>query len=557
MNCLEENLIIGGVILKNLNDTSTKRKALQDLRPFVFFPAFILLLLTIVLNFINYDAFLNITTVAKNFMVIDLGWIFSITGIMSVIVVLFVYFSPLGEIKLGGEEAKPLLKKTSWFAITLCTTIAAGIMFWGTAEPIWHLAYPPESLGIEPMSHQAAKFAMETMYLHWTFVPYAIYAVPTIMFAFAYYNMRRSFSVGSQIAPLLSSSKQNKINGFIDAVVLFTVAAGIGSSFGTAVMNMGGGLNALFGINNNKSLWVIITIIGTIAFIISSGTGLMKGIRFLSDINVYLYYVIIAIFIVLGPSVYYFSLGTEAFGGFLDNLFSKALFTGAAAGDTWASGWTMFYWSNWMAWAPVSAVFLARISYGYKIKEVAMMNFVIPSIFSALWMTILSGTTINFQLTGRVDVLSIMNEQGSGAAAYAVLGEFPLSGVIIAIYLIAVIISFITATDSTTNAMASICTTGMSDGRKEAPLFIKITWGIIVGAVSLIFITTLGIDGIKMLSYLGGFPALFLGILSIVSLFVIMKKPEKYDFFTKVKEGKATEDNVEVKMQDQGWNSKC
>ncbi len=376
------------------------------------------------------------------------------------------------------------------------------------------------------------------MYLHWTFVPYAIYAVPTIMFGFAYYNMKRSFSVGSQISPLISRKNQKKLNGVIDAVVLFTVAAGIGSSFGTAVMNMGGGMNALFGIDNTKSLWIMITIVGTAAFIISSGTGLMKGIRILSDINVYLYYVIIAALLILGPSVYFFSLGTEAFGGFADNLFSKALFTGASAGDTWASGWTMFYWSNWMAWAPVAAVFLARIAYGYTIKEVVMMNFVIPSIFSTVWMTILSGTTINFQLTGRVDVIGIMNEQGSGAAAYAVLGELPFAGVIIGIYLIAVMISFITATDSTTNAMASICTTGISDGSKEAPLLIKITWGIIVGAVSLIFITTLGLDGIKMLSYLGGFPALFLGILSILSLFMIMKRPERFDVFSgaKVKE---------------------
>lgn len=528
----------------------SKENTEQKLRPFVFFPAFILLILTIVLNFVNPEAFLNITTAAKNFMVVDMGWVFSITGIMSVIVIILVYFSPIGEIKLGGKDAEPMLKKSSWFAITLCTTIAAGILFWGTAEPMWHLAYPPESLGIEPMSAEAAKFAMETMFLHWTFIPYAIYAVPTIVFAFAYYNMKRSFSVGSQISPLISSAKQKKINGVIDAVVLFTVAAGIGSSFGTAVMNMGGGLNALFGIDNTKTLWVMITIVGTIAFIISSGTGLMKGIRILSDINVYLYYVIIAALLVLGPTVFFFSLGTEAFGGFMDNIFSKALFTGASAGDTWASGWTMFYWSNWMAWAPVAAVFLARIAYGYKIKEVVMMNFVIPSIFSTIWMTILSGTTINFQMTGRVDVLAIMNEQGSGAAAYAVLGELPFAGLIIGIYLIAVMISFITATDSTTNAMASICTTGISDGKKEAPLLIKITWGVIIGAVSLIFITALGLDGIKMLSYLGGFPALFLGILSIVSLFVVMKQPEKFDVFLKEEAKDTNEDAADEELGD-------
>lgn len=522
-----------------MNDSqegTVKGKIFKTLRPFVFFPAFILLLLTIILNFTNYDAFLNITTTAKNFMVVDMGWLFSITGIISVIVVIFIYFSPLGEVRLGGKDAKPMLNKKSWFAITLCTTIAAGIMFWGTAEPMWHLAYPPESLGIEPMSFEAAKFAMETMYLHWTFIPYAIYTIPTIMFAFAYYNMKCSFSVGSQISPLVSSDRQNKINSIIDAIVLFTVATGIAASFGTAVMNMGGGLNALFGIANTKTLWVVITILATIAFIASSGTGLMKGIRILSDINVYIYYVIMALLLLLGPTSYYLSFGTEAFGGFLDNLFSKALFTGTLAGDTWASGWTMFYWSNWMAWAPVTAVFLARIAYGYKIKEAVMMNFVIPGIFSMIWITILSGTTINFQMTGRVDVLSIINEQGSEAAAYAVLGGLPLSEIIMGIYLLAVIISFVTATDSTTNAMASICTTGISDGSKEAPFSIKVVWGIIVAAISLIFIIALGIDGIKMLSYLGGFPALFLSILSIISLFIIMNKPQKYDFYTKSKE---------------------
>lgn len=513
-----------------------KENVKSKLKPFVFYPAFIMLLLTIILNYINPGSFLSITSKAKDFMVVDLGWIFSIAGVLSLIVIILIYISPLGDVKLGGPDAKPILNKASWFAVTLCTTIAAGILFWGTAEPMWHLAYPPESLGIQPMSAEAAMFAMETMYLHWTFIPYAIYAVPTIIFGFAYYNMKRSFSVGSQISPLMSAERQNKFDVVVDAVVLFTVAAGISASFGTAVMNMGGGLNALFGISNSKTLWVIITIIGTAAFIISSGTGLKKGIRILSDFNMYLYYIIIAVLLILGPTVYNFGLGTEAFGGFLDNIFSKALFTGTATGDTWASGWTMFYWSNWMAWAPVSAVFLARIAYGYKIREVIMMNFIVPSIFSTIWMTILSGTALNFQLTGRVDIIAKMNEQGSAAAAYAVLGELPFSKIIIAIYLVAVIISFITATDSTTNAMASICTTNIRDADQEAPLLIKVAWGAIVGAVSLVFIVSLGLDGIKMMSYLGGFPALFLSILSIVSLLVIMRKPEKYDVFSKDKD---------------------
>jgi choline-glycine betaine transporter len=515
--------------LENDKTNNIKKLKRQKIRPYVFYPTFTLLVFTIILNFINEDLFLELTAIAKNFMVVDMGWLFSITGLLCLIAVIFVYFSPLGDIKLGGENAKPLLNRPSWFAVTLCTTIAAGILFWGTAEPIWHLAYPPESLEIEPMSVDAAKYAMETMYLHWTFIPYAIYTIPTIVFGFAYYNMKRSFSVGSEIAPLVPPNRQKKFNNIIDAIVLFTVATGISASFGTAVMNMGGGMNALFNVDNSELLWIFITIVGTAAFIISSGTGLMKGIRILSNVNMYIYYVIIGLILILGPSIYFFKVGTETFGVFLDNLFSKALFTGGLTGDRWASDWTMFYWSNWMAWAPVSAVFLARISYGYKIKDVVLMNFVFPSIFSTIWMTILSGTTLNFQLTGKVDILSIMNEQGSGAAAYAVLGEFPMSGIIIGIYLLAVMISFITATDSTTNAMASISTSGIGVGNEEAPLVIKIIWGIIISGISLVFITTLGLDGIKMMSYLGGFPALFLGLFSLVSLFKIMRNPKKFD----------------------------
>lgn len=504
-------------------------ETLKRLRLVVFLPAFLLLALTVILNFINYEAFLEVTTLAKDFMIIQSGWLFSLVGAACLVVIIGAYFSPLGDVRIGGPDAKPLINKMSWFTITLCTTIAAGIMFWGMAEPIWHLAYPPSSLGIEPMSAEAAKFAMETLYLHWTFLPYAIYAVPTVVFAFAYYNMKRSFSVGSEISPIMGKRNQGKINVIIDAIVIFSVAAGIAASFGTSVMNMGGGINALFGIDNGKVLWIVLTILGTIAFVVSSATGLFKGIKLLSDINVMLYVVILVALIILGPTSYVFSLGTESLGGFLTNIFDKALFTGAASGDTWASDWTVFYWSNWMAWAPVSAVFLARITYGYKIKEVITMNFVIPSLFSVIWMTIIGGAAINFQMTGAVDVLGIMNEQGSPAAVYAVLGNIPFSGVFIFIYLIAVFLSFVTATDSTTNAMASISTTGIQDGKQEAPLFIKILWGTTVGLVSLIFISTLGLDGIRMLSYLGGFPALFLGILSIASLIMIMGNPKKFD----------------------------
>ncbi len=494
------------------------------LRLGVFMPAFGLIFLTIIYAIFDIDGFLSSTTYVKDVMINTFGGFFSLAGVASLIMVGAAYFSKFGDFKIGGANAKPLMARHSCIFIVLCTTIAAGILFWGTEEPIYHLAYPPASLGIEPMSADAAKFAMETMFLHWTFMPYAFYTVPTIVFAYVYYNMKKPYSIGSQIAPLFKDKHEKRVNDVIDVITLVAICFAIASSFGTSVLNIGGGLNTVFGIPNTTMLWVSVAGVGSITFILSAKSGLFKGIKYLSTLNTYIYIVILSVFVIFGPAAYIFNGATEALGGFLTNLFDKALFTGTFAGDSWPQGWTTFYWSNWMAWAPVTAVFLARLAYGYTVKQVIITTFVLPSIFSMIWMSILSGTAIYLQMTGTVDILAILNEKGPGFATYAVMSDFPLAIIISSIYVFAVFISFVTATDSTLNAMAGISTQGLTDGTQEAPVMMKIAWGGVVTTISLIFIAYLGLDGIKMLSYLGGIPALILGILCVASLGFIISK---------------------------------
>lgn len=507
----------------------------QSIKPLVFYPAFGLLMLALLLNFASKETFVKLVTDANNWMIANYGWAFSMVGFLAILIIIAAYFSPLGKIRLGGPEAKPMLNKKAWFAVTLCTTLAAGLLFWGTAEPIYHIAYPPASLGIEPFSPEAAKFAMETLFLHWTFEPYALYAVPTLVFAFAYYNMRKPFSIGSQVAPLMVQRDGRILDIVIDAVCLMCVGAAMAASFGTSIMNMGGAVSSITGLANDPKVWLVITVIAVTAFVISSSTGLMKGIRILSNINMWVYYVIIAIVFLFGPTAYILNLGTEAFGGFLSGFFTKSLFTGAAAGDQWPQWWTTFYWANWMAWAPVTAVFLARISYGYTVKELLEMNFILPSIFSAVWMTIFGGTAINLQMTGTVDLANILNTQGPASVGYAVLGQMPLSGLIIPFFLFIVLITFVTAADSTTNAMAGLSSTGITPDNQEAPTYLKAIWGITIGALAYIMISLMGIDGIKTLSNLGGFPASLLEIGGIISILLLMKNPGKFDVFSGAK----------------------
>jgi len=221
---------------------------MKNIRHAVFWPPFLLVLAAGILSFTNKDVFVNVTTKANDWLLINLGGLFSISGLIMLITVIVVYISPMGKVKLGGKDAKPMLNLPNWIAIALTTTIAAGVTFWGIVEPIYHYLAPPESMGIPPESQEAVIFAMSTMYLHWTITPYAIYCVPALMFAFAYYNMKKSFSLSSTLSPLFGSRMEGGWGKVIDAVCLYTLALGMAAAMGTTILNLAGGVNYLTGI---------------------------------------------------------------------------------------------------------------------------------------------------------------------------------------------------------------------------------------------------------------------------------------------------------------------
>lgn len=501
---------------------------MKNLRHSVFWPPFLLLVAAAVLSFTNKEAFIKMATDANNWLLANVGWLFSFGGLLMLITVVGVYFSPLGKVKIGGNNAKPLLKLRNWIAITLCTTIAAGVTFWGFIEPIYHLTAPPESLGIKANSAEAAVFSMSTMYLHWTVTPYAIYCVPALMFAFAYYNMRKPFSLSSTLAPLFGDRVSGGWGKTVDALCLYTLALGMAAAMGTTILNLAGGVNYLTNLPSNPTMWAVIAAVVMITFVISASSGLMKGIRILSDINMKVYIVVIVFLFIAGPTAFIVNLGAESFGNFLSNFFEKSLFTGAAAGDQWPQWWTVFYWANWFAWAAITALFLGRISYGYSVRAFILVNFGLPSVFGAIWMTIFGGTSIHQQITeGKLG--DILTNSGPESVLYAVLSDLPLSSLLIPFYLFIVFISFVTAADSNISAMGGISATGITPESPEPDFKIKVVWGVAVGTISWIMISFAKIDGIKMLSNLGGVPALLLCLLIVAALIKVARAPEKYD----------------------------
>jgi glycine betaine transporter len=498
----------------------------QRLRHGVFWPPFLLLAVAAAAVYDDSAGFLARTSQANEWILDRFGWLFSAGTFLMVGVCVWINFSPLAAYRIGGPNAKPLLTRWRWFSIVLCTTVAIGVMFWATAEPLYHLHHPPHSLAIAPDSAQAAQFALSAMYLHWTFTPYAIYTLPALMFALAYYNMGRSFSLGSTLAPLFGGRAPGSL---IDAICLYALVAGMAASLGTGVLTLGGGISYLFGIPSSPLLMAVIACVLVGTFIISSMSGLMKGIRVLSDLNAKIF-VGLAIFVLLaGPTGFILSFGAEAVGNYMSNFFTLSLFTGSAGADDWPQKWTIFYWANWMAWAPITAMFLGRIGYGYTVREFVLFNWIVPALFGAVWMTIFSGTAIHMEQYGDGPGLyQMLLDTGPESVVYGIFSSFPLATPFIVLFVLTSFLSYVTAADSNTSAMGGISTTGISPESPEPGSFIKAIWGVTVGLVAWFMVSEGGIDGIKTLSQLGGLPALFLVLAVTAAVIRVAANPARY-----------------------------
>ncbi|WP_148264854.1 BCCT family transporter [Collimonas fungivorans] len=507
------------------NNPARRRSRASHVRPLVFWPTFLLLIAALALSIIDLQGALAVAGGVNHWILAHFSWLFSLTGVGMLLLCVWLYFSPIGQLRIGGAGAVPLLSRPRWFAVTLCTTLAVGVLFWTTAEPIYHLHSPAASWAAAPNSPAAASMAMSAMFLHWTFVPYAIYTVPAVVFALVFYNLRLPFSTGSMLKPLLGERMQGRTGQIVDAIALFALVAGMASSLGTGALAIVGGLNQLMDFPTSPSSigLVIAAIVAT--FILSASSGLKKGIARLSAINAYALFFIAFFLLCCGPTTFILGFGVEALGQFLSQFFRMAMMTGAAYKDEWVGSWTIFYWAVWFAWAPISAMFLGKIARGYTVRDMVLVNLVLPSLFSIVWIGIFSGTALSIDMTQQGLLKQMLDTQGVESILYTIFRQLPLSAVMIVVLLLVAFLNYVTAADSNTDAISNLCTDGFTaDGVEQRNMWQKITWGLLIGVVSWIMTSFAGgVAGVKMMSNLGGLPALLIILGSAGSLIVLAR----------------------------------
>lgn len=505
-------------------------KKKSSLRPLTFFPPFVILAAFVVISVVSKDSFLTLINTINNWIIKNLGWAASLLALAIVIVTFCAMFSKFGDVRIGGENAKPKISNFSWFTISLTTTMAAGILFWGPGEPIAHYAYPPTDIyGIEPMTPGSMKFAMETMFLHWTIIPYCMYALPAVVFAFMYYNAKKPYSIASEISPLLGErAYQPGWMQAIDAITLFAIGAGMAGSVAQAFMNIAGGISKMFGIESNARLWLIIAIVLSAVTVASTISGVQKAMKHISHFNVYGYAIFLVFLLIFSNASFLLNLSTEALGGFAGTFIERILTTGASVDSQWPQWWTIFYWFSWMAWAPTSGAFMGQIAYGHKVKHVLGLYVGVCASISGIWMMLVSGTSLWVQKSGAADLVAAY-DKGVENVPYEMLSALPFGKVIIPLFVVLIFMSTVAACNSNTIAMAGISASGISPDSPDAPNVLKLAWAIIPMAVGYVMIAAVGVNGVKIIANFGGMFAALIMIGAAASLAILIKNHKKFD----------------------------
>ncbi|MEM9919657.1 MAG: BCCT family transporter [Bacteroidota bacterium] len=480
----------------------------------VFYPTIFFLVVVIAYSLYNNEAFIAGAEAINQWTLKNFGWLFTWSAFLFLIILTVVYFSPLAKVRIGGNQAKPILSRWRWFATALCTTVATGILFWGTAEPLYHLYLPPSSLGLEPSSPEAAYFAMSTLFMHWSFTPYGIYTITGLVFALGYYNRARPFSISSLLFPFLKNKNSTNLGTVLDIICLTALVSGMAASLGTGILAIMGGLETTLGFTPSDALMGMIGLAIVATFIASAVSGLKKGITRLSNWNTRGFFVLAALLFFLGPTLAILKIGGAGLWDYGSHFLSRSTNIGANINSDWLKDWTIFYFANWYAWAPIAALFLGRLSVGYTVRDFIHFNLIFPSIFACTWMIIFGGASLAMDSETGGTLYQTLTSQGEGNVMYQIFESLPAGKLISIFALLVVFISYVTVADSNVSAMSAISSQGIRPETPEAPLWIKIVWGVLIGLIAWVMISSAGIDGIRLLCVLGGFPALFIIILA-------------------------------------------
>lgn len=478
----------------NNNDTPT-----STIQPTVFWSSALLIALFVLLSFIYTKEMGSAFKEAQRLFSVYAGWLYVFAVNFFLLFSLWLMLSKYGDIRIGGHNAKPDFTTWGWFSMLFSAGMGIGLVFWSVAEPIYHFASPP--LHIEAGTAEAARMAMTITFFHWGFHAWAIYAVIALALAFFAYNRGLPLTIRSAFYPLLGERIYGPIGHLIDITAVLATMFGLATSLGLGVQQINAGLARLLDIPDTTVVQVILIAIITGIAITSVVAGLDKGVRRLSEINMYAAGLLLLFVFTAGPTVFILDSWIQNVGSYAQHLLELSTWTESYDRTKWQHGWTIFYWAWWIAWSPFVGMFIARVSRGRTIREFIMGVLLVPALLTTIWLTVFGGSSIFEELVGAQGISAAVNDN-LATALYVLLERYPLASLSSLVAVFVIVTFFVTSSDSGSLVIDTIT----SGGHPNSPVKQKVFWASAEGVVAAALLFAGGLKALQAGSVLTGLP---------------------------------------------------
>ncbi len=433
------------------------------------------------------------------------GWFYVLAVALFLGFVGWLAQSRYGDIRLGADDSTPEFSTATWFAMLFSAGMGIGIVFFGVAEPIMHFERPPSA---PPRTPEAASQSMAIAFFHWGPHAWAIYV--SLGIALAYFSHRKGLplAIRSALYPLLGERIHGPAGHVVDILAVLGTLFGLATSLGLGAVQINAGLWHVLGIEQSRSTQTLVIALITIAATLSLVSGVARGMRMLSELNMLLAGVLLLFVFVTGPTLFLLNAFADNVGNYLRGFIPRTFQTYPYADGDWHRSWTLFYWGWWISWAPFVGTFIARVSRGRTIRELVLFGLLAPSLVTFVWLTVFGNSALFLEMFGAGGIARSTMESVP-TALYALLEQLPGTGISSALALVVVAIFFVTSSDSGSYVVDMLT----SGGRSEPPTWQRVFWGTAEGAIAATLLYCGGLEGLRMAAICMGLPFCFVLVL--------------------------------------------
>lgn len=434
----------------------------------------------------------------------NVGWYYLLAMTLYLVFVLGVALSSYGNIKLGADHDEPEFSYLSWAGMLFAAGISITLFFFCVSEPLTHYLQPPQ--GGTGNGEASARQAMQLLFLHWGLHGWGVFALAAMALAYFAFRHNLPLALRSALYPLIGKRINGPIGYTVDALGIVATVFGLGADMGFGVLHLNAGLATLFNVPHTHWVQVALIVAMMGAAILVAVSGVEKGVRWMSDINMLLAIALLLFMLFAGPTQYLLNALMQNLGDYLGSVVGKSFDVYAYGGrPDWLGNWTVFYWAWWIGWAPFVGLFIARISRGRTIREFVLGVLLIPLGFTLAWLSIFGNSALDQLLHHGQAAWAQQAIDAPQTVLYSLLQDYPWSRVVITITVAISFVFFVTSADSGTVVLSTLSSHG-GEPHDDGPRWLRVFWGVLTAVVTAGLLLAGSMDALKSAVVLASLP---------------------------------------------------